>query len=111
MYIKRKEQSGPHYMKNSLWREQWQDLYKYCRDNQREGADPVTVAVVMWDGSMVPGHVVSIWVDRNQYFVQVELNGAPFVIHPMWVYVDWGGVDGRGYHESEIRDLKSLEMC
>lgn len=84
--FKRDHDSGPAHMMNRSWERRWIDS---------EGCQ---VAVVMWDTSIEYGTVISAWVDKGEHpRVQVELDDSRWVtVHPRWVYVDWGGPDGRG---------------
>ena len=118
IYVKRKENSGPHYMRNPAWCEQWEDLCRYFDAVEKENEHtyiaedrigPVRVAVVMWDGSMVRGHVSSLGGKGDDRWVDVDSENGCFVVHPMWVYVDWGGPDGRGYQESVIEQFKGID--
>ena len=118
IYVKRKENSGPHHMINPLWCEQWKDLCRYFDAVEKENEhtyiaedriEPVHVAVVTWDGSMVRGHVLSLGGKGDDRWVQVDSEQGWFVVHPMWVYVDWGGPDGRGYPQSVIKWFKESD--
>ena len=119
IYVKRKENSGPHYMSNPQWCEQWKDLCRYFDAVKKENEhtyiaedriEPVNVSVVTWDGSMVRGHVLSLGGKGDDRWVQVDSEKGCFVVHPMWVYVDWGGPDGRGFTESIIEQAKWCDV-
>jgi hypothetical protein len=55
----------------------------------------------MWDTSIEHGTVIAAWIHRKEHpRVQVELDvGGEVIVHPRWVFVDWGGPDGRGWGE------------
>lgn len=109
IYVKRKQNSGPHYMKNPSWCEQWKDLIKYCRAVETEHEKPVRIALVMWDGSMCRGQILSLGGEGDDRWIQVDSEKGLVVVHPMWVYVDWGGPDGRGFEEYAIEEFKVLD--
>ena len=109
IYVKRKENSGPHHMSNPLWCEQWEYLCRYFDAVETENEKPVKVAVVTWDGSMIRGQVLSLGGKGDDRWIQVDSDEGWFVVHPMWVYVDWGGPDGRGYTESVIKWFKESD--
>ena len=108
IYVKRKENSGPHHMRNPAWCEHWEDLCRYFDAVETE-EDPVRVAVVTWDGSMLRGQVLSLGGKGDDRWIQVDSEQGWLVVHPMWVYVDWGGPDGRGYEESVIEQFKDID--
>lgn len=86
---KRMYDIGPTWMANHHWRSLWMES---------EGR---RVAVVMWDTSIEHGTVIAAWIHRKEHpRVQVELDvGGEVIVHPRWVFVDWGGPDGRGWGE------------